>query len=240
MKALSGIGVLGAITLVAPVVGSFALFWAFGATQIGPWLKTHGIVAIAAYAGVFMLLTGFALMPTYAMSAVAGYAFGLSWGTGAALLGLLGGAAIGYELARRASGNNVQNVINSNPKWKAVRDAMLGHAAMEPKSRWMRSTGFIALLRCPPNCPFSFTNLVLASVRVPRTAFLTGTFLGMAPRTAIAALIGAGIKDQMTKESTKLPLEWWIAGIVIAVVVAIIIGTIANKAVQRATGQVST
>jgi uncharacterized membrane protein YdjX (TVP38/TMEM64 family) len=236
MKQLSGVGVLGIITLIAPVIGSLLLFWAFGATEIGPWLKSHGVLAVAIFSLVFMVLTGSALMPTYAMSAVAGFAFGVPLGGAAALAGLVGGALVGYLIAQRASGDRVQRVIDANPRWSAVRDALLGHAAMDPTKRWLKTSGFIALLRCPPNCPFSFTNLVLASVRTPISAFLIGTFVGMAPRTLIAVVIGAGVKE-LTNEQIKMPKVWIIAGVVLAVVVVMIIGTVANKALAKLEAQ---
>jgi uncharacterized membrane protein YdjX (TVP38/TMEM64 family) len=236
LKQLSGIGVLGALTLTTPVIGSIALFWVMGASNLGPWLKSHGVLAMIAYAAIFALLTGCALMPTYAMSALGGFAFGAAFGTPAALAGLTGGAALGYLLGGKASGDRVRKVIESEPRWKAVHDALLGESGL-PKSRhWWRTLGFIALLRFPPNCPFSFTNLLLSSVRAPFGAYLLGTLTGMAPRTALAAFIGAGVQ-QMTKDQLSVPTPWLIAGIVSAIAVVMIIGSIAQRALARITDQ---
>ena len=234
LKQLSGVGVLGLLTLTAPVIGSIALFWVMGATELGPWLKSHGILAIVAYAAVFALLTGCALMPTYAMSALGGFAFGATLGTPAALAGLVGGAALGYLLGGKASGDRVRHVVDSEPRWKAVHDALLGNASQPKARRWWRTLGFIALLRFPPNCPFSFTNLLLSSLRVPFGAYLLGTLTGMAPRTALAAIIGAGVQ-QMTKDQLSVPTPWLVAGIVSAVAVVMIIGSIAQRALARIT-----
>lgn len=225
---------LGALTLTTPVIGSLALFWVLGATNLGPWLKSHGVVAMLAYAGVFALLTGCALMPTYAMSALGGFAFGTAFGTPAALAGLVGGAALGYLLGSKASGDRVRRTIEREPKWKAVHDALLGHEGLPTRTRWWRTLGFIALLRFPPNCPFSFTNLLLSSIRTPFGAYALGTLVGMAPRTALAVFIGAGVQA-MTKDQLAVPKVWLVLGIVAAVAVVMVIGSVAQRALSRVT-----
>lgn len=235
-----GASVLGVMALAAPPLGSIALFWAMGNTELGPWLKSHGLAGVAMYTICFAVLAGLALLPTYAQSALGGWAFGVTWGIPAALVGFVGGAWIGYEIARRTSGDKVEAVIEAKPKWKAVRDALLGSRLAGQKLTWkdaLRTTGMIALLRLPPNSPFAFTNLLMASVKVPRLPFLVGTFIGMTPRTAIAVIIGAGVKDMLNEDNLKQAAPGWLWGVGIGVtlLIVVIVGMIANKAIERMT-----
>lgn len=221
------------ITMVLPALGSIALFATMGVT--GPWLRAHAEIGIAAYIAGFAILSGLALLPTYAQSALGGFAFGVTIGIPAALAGFLGGSIIGYEIARRASGDNVERVIDQHAKLRAVRNTMLGDVEHGRASFW-RSLGMVTLLRLPPNSPFAAMNLMLASVKVPRTAFLLGTLLGLTPRTALAVVIGAGV-EHLTREELSTPRWVLITGIAVTIVVVITIGLIANAAIKRVTGQ---
>jgi hypothetical protein len=114
-------GLLGLLNLVMPPLAGLALLWAMGATNIGPWMKSHGAIAVVVYAIAFAVLAGLSLLPTYAQAALGGWAFGVAWGLPAALVGFVGGAMIGYGLARRLSGDRIEAMIDKKPKWKAVR-----------------------------------------------------------------------------------------------------------------------
>lgn len=242
IKRLGPTSFLAAGALFLPPLGSIALFATMGTT--GPWLKSHGEFGIAMYILAFALLGGFALLPTYAQSALGGFAFGISIGIPAALMGFVGGAMIGYEIARRASGDRVMKLLNEKPKWRAVRDALAGPLDEKGAAKghsFLKTTGLVALLRLPPNSPFALTNLVMASVQVPRLPYLLGTLLGMAPRTAAAVIIGAGVKD-FTSKTVKgaIPLWMYIAGIVLMFIALGVVGAIANRVLKRFTSPIPT
>lgn len=229
---------LGAVAAFMPLVMGFALI-AYMPT-IAEWLRSHGSGGVWVYAGGFALLAGLALMPTYAQSALGGYAFGVWAGVGAAMAGFFGGAAIGYFIARKASGDRVDRVVRENTKWQAVRRALLGEGRGFWKTTWM-----VALLRCPPNSPFAITNLVMASVKVPWGSFLVGTVVGMLPRTAVAVWIGhlvAERSQQFTKDAVKEAMPAWAfwGGIALGVVVLGVVMLIAQRAIERVTRQGAT
>ncbi len=195
------------------------------------------------YSIAFALLGGFALLPTYAQSALGGFAFGVAWGIPAALLGFVGGAVIGYEIARRASGDRVMKLLNEKPQWRAVRDALAGPTradGLPSKHPFLRTFGLVALLRLPPNSPFAITNLVMASVQVPRWPYILGTLVGMAPRTAAAVIIGAGVQE-FTKEKVVGAVPTWaiMVGIILMIVALGVVGLLANKVIAKVTKQES-
>jgi uncharacterized membrane protein YdjX (TVP38/TMEM64 family) len=237
LRRLGPTSLLAVGALVLPPIGSIVLFATMGTT--GPWLKSHGLQGVAMYSLAFALLGGFALLPTYAQSALGGFAFGVAWGVPAALVGFVGGAVIGYEIARRASGDRVMKLLNEKPKWRAVRDALAGPIRTDgsPSGHpFLRTFGLVALLRLPPNSPFALTNLVMASVQVPRMPYVLGTLVGMAPRTAAAVIIGAGVKE-FTKDTVTGAVPGWaiVVGILVMLVALGIVGMIANKVIAKVT-----
>lgn len=239
LKRLGPTAVLGLMATFLPPLGSIALFTAMATTNIGPWLKSHGFAGVAAYVAAFALAAGCALLPTYAQSALGGYAFGLAIGAPAALLGFAGGAIIGYELAARASGDRVMKLLDEKPKWRAVRDALIGTRVgggpVEITPGFWRTLGMVALLRVPPNSPFALTNVVMASVKVPRVPFILGTIIGMAPRSTLAVAIGAGLKEFSKDDLSKAAPGWVVGvGLGVAVLVVVIVGHLANKAIHKA------
>lgn len=231
VKDFGAAGPLAVIAMSVPLLGSVALFWVIARTDLGEWLRAQDGFGVALYAAAFALLSGLALMPTYAASAIAGFAFGMTMGSAGAIAGYLGGSLIGYEIGRRTARGSIAAILDARPTWRAVRDALVGGQSLA------KTTGIITLLRIPPNSPFALTNLVLASVSAPRVAFVIGTLVGMAPRTVLAVVIGAGL-DQLTDTSLKAAGPKWIlwVGIAVALVVVVVIGQLATRAVRRVTG----
>ena len=227
VKRLGPAGILGIFAAVAPVAGSVLLFVYVSA--VAEWLRSLGDAGWMVYAACFALLSGLSLMPTYAQAALGGYVFGIQVGSLAAMTGFLGGGLVGYEIARLASGDRVEKLLREHPKWQAVRDSLTGQG-------FWRTLGIVTLIRLPPNSPFAVTNLVLAAVKVPRHTYLLGTLIGMAPRTIATVVIGAGLHE-FTKEAVeKSAPQWlWYTGIGVMVAVVYIVGTIADKALQKAT-----
>ena len=228
-RRLGAAGPLAIVAAFMPALAGVALLWKMDIVSV--WLKTHGTGAVFVYAAGFALLAGLALLPTYAQAILGGWAFGMLVGTPAALAGFLGGSLIGYEIARRASRDRFERIIDEKPKWRAVRDALVGGRG----AGFWKTTGLITLIRLPPNSPFALTNLVLAGVRVPRWPYAVGTVLGMIPRTTLAVMLGAGIQGALNEESYKaaIPLKFKLGMLFVTVAVVLIIGHMANRALAR-------
>lgn len=192
------VAILTLLTVTLPAIGGF-LVVGF-AKKLKPWVESHGTTGLLAFAAIFGFTTGLALMPTYAMSFASGVFFGFGKGLGAAMTGVLVGACIGYAWGATAARERVMNLIRSNERARIVRDALI------ERGFW-RSLVAVILLRFPPNSPFALTNLVMSSTRVHPLAFIIGTAIGIAPRTAFAVWIGAKVGDldkMQTDKSTRL------------------------------------
>ncbi|MFA6045770.1 MAG: VTT domain-containing protein [Phycisphaerales bacterium] len=226
--------VVGAISLICPPLGSLLLLGYIN--TVADWLRSHGDLGVYYYAGAFAVLAGMALLPTYAQALLGGYVFGFKVGLFAALAGFCGGSIIAYEIARRLHTDHINAKIDAHPRWRAVRDALIGPP--DGSRSWWRTLGMVTLIRFPPNSPFAFTNFVLASARVPRSAFLLGTLLGMTPRTALVVFIGAGLTNlegdhSLFKDFRAMPLWVQIAAIGSIVVTVGVIAYISNRALDK-------
>ncbi len=250
LKRLGFASVLAVVALALPPLGGFLVLGYMD--TIAQWLGSHKEFGVVIYAGAFAVLAGLALLPTYAQAILGGWAFGIVGGFPAAMFGFFGGALIGYGVARPTASERVTKVIDEQPKWAAVRDALVPAATADcaPQSlsrragtgrgtRALRTLGIVTLLRLPPNSPFAITNLVLASVRVPLWIYCVGTVLGMAPRTFAAVWLGHALHGQYSsiKEGLDAEKPWWLFATMIAgtLIVLAIIGVIANKAIERVT-----
>lgn len=222
--------------------GYLALFWAFfplfGSiilftyiNSIGDFLRGHAESGIAVYIAGFVVLAGCGLLPTYASAILGGWAFGFATGYPAALAGFVGASLLGRLIAGAATKDRVEQMIREQPKWQAVRDALIGGSPL-------RRFGIVTLLRLPPNSPFALTNFILTTTKVPLFTYTLGTLIGMAPRTGIVLWIASTVSDKVASDAAKTkPLWLIIGGVVLSLIVLGVLGLIANRALQRLTGQ---
>ena len=227
-RKLGPAGYLAVAWTTVPVVGSILLWVKMGA--IGDWLRGNEGLGIGVYVAIFVFSAGFGLLPTYAQAILAGWAFGVAVGVPAAIVGVTGAAMVGYIAARVASQDRAERLIAENAKARAIKDALIGHG-------FWKSLGIVTLLRLPINSPFALTNLVMASAGVSKRVFLIGTAVGMAPRTALAVYLAAGVQE-LSKDAVADAKPKWVtfAAIGSAIVVFGFIAWIANRAVQKVTG----
>lgn len=224
-RRLGPAGPLAAIAAIMPAIGGFLLLGFIN--RLGPWLQSHAEVGVVIYVAAFAILSGFALLPTYAQAILGGWAFGFWVGFPAAMAGFVGGALIAYVIARRAAGDRMVRLIEEHPKWKAVYEALV-------TGNYWRTLMIVTLLRLPPNSPFAITNLVLTATRVPLSIFVIATLVGMAPRTGVAVFLAAGLES--LSDGTPGRRTMIIVTIVLTVVIFLVIGRYASKAIAQVTG----
>jgi len=220
---------LAAAWIITPIVLGITLLTQVGAAS--NWLHAHPDIAVATCIAVLAFTTGFGLLPPYVQSIIAGWTFGAVMGTGAVLIGLLGGATIGFFVARMLSGDALMRMISANPRAKAIH-----HALVEAKQR--RTFLLILLLRLPPNSPFALFNLAMGAARVRYGPMIAATAIGMLPRTAFlcsaaaaAAATGAqDIQDLVRRQSWP----WLIVGVASFIAALLIIRVLAMRALRAA------
>ena len=169
-------------------------------------------MGVGLYCGAFVVLAGIGCLPTVSQAILAGYAFGLPIGLGAALIGFGGASLVGYELVRRLAAPRVELELESSTKARMIRDALLGASTG-------RALLIVSLLRMSPTTPFALTNLLLGSLGVSRWVFFFGTMIGMAPRTFAAVAIGLSF----TGWSGGFDQPSWLVALGIAALIALVI-----------------
>jgi uncharacterized membrane protein YdjX (TVP38/TMEM64 family) len=219
LRRLGPVGPMALAASVLPPLGGLILLGS--SVAMADWFRDQGVLGLSLFVMGLSVLAGLALLPTYAQAIVCGWIFGLAAGLPAAVLGFMGAAAIGYTIVRRCSADRAVDLIEENPKARAV------YRALAHRGFW-RSTLVVALIRLPPNSPFGLTNVLLGSLRVPVGCFLLGTLVGMTPRVAAAVVIGAGVSNP-TQPLEQSP---WVVtvGIVITVGVLVLLGRLARRA----------
>ncbi len=212
-----------------PLGISLVLFYYLA--EVTEWFRAQGSAGIGIAMAAFAVCAGVGLLPTYAQAVFAGWIFGFAAGLPVSVFGYVGGALLGWALSRAVTGDAVRSRIDSHPKWRVVRAALVDASPL-------RTAGLVALLRFPPNSPFAFTNLVLAATGVRFWPMIGGSIAGMLPRTAVAVWIGAqgaatgatGLRELMDRQG--LPAV--IVGIVLLVAVLGIMQHIGNRALRAA------
>ena len=225
LRRLGPAGFLAVLSMTLPLLGMAAVIATL--PRSAPWLRSHGVLGALIYVVVFWPLGGFAIVPTWSFSALAGWAYGPWIGTPLALCAFTGAAVVGYIFAKCVCGDRVTRVIEEHVKWKAVYQALLGRG-------FWRTLGIVTLLRIPPSSPFSLTNYVMAAARVPLGPYILGTFLGLAPRTTAVVITFTGLKefDPKHPENSVLMCIW----AVVTIVIVLVIARIAQKAMHNITG----
>lgn len=220
---LQRLGPAGPLALAAATLPTICAVFLLGAlTVIAPVLRQTPMAPLACVVA-FTLLGGLSLLPTYALSIVAGWSFGFAVGLPTSVAGIVGASLVAYAIAQRASGQRVLAMIDEKPSWRAVHLALLG-------SGFGRAVTIIVLLRLAPFPPFSITNLVMGAAHVKLSRFTAGTLLGMAPNAAVLSGAAAGLQQVSFKVAEQ---PWLIAAGVIAMIAVIaVIGRLAKRALE--------
>jgi len=226
IRQLGPTAVLGAVWAIAPAVLGGLLLW--NLDPISEWLRSMEPWGWLIYVVVFIFSAGVGFLPTYGQSLLGGWVFGFRLGFPGAMIGFVGGSVVGYFIAQTVSKHKVEEMLNSNAKARAIRDALIGHG-------FWRTLWVVTLIRLPPNSPFALTNLALASSGVRFLPYLLGTAIGLAPRTGIVAFAAAlGAKRAKNIQEFILTQPPWVSivGIAMTVLAMAILAFIAERALK--------
>ena len=223
-------GVLGVLWVtMPPLAGMYILY---DLENIAGFLSKDLEHGFWAYVAVFALTAGLGLLPTYSQAFLGGWVFGMKMGLFGAILGFTGGAAIGYLFSRMVTGGSVDAWIDRHPRGRVIRDSL------SRESPW-KTFLIVTLLRLPPSSPFALTNYALGATKVPFWLAMVATPIGMLPRTAIvvflaSAAVAGGATDLLSVLDTT-PTWALVTGVALSAVVIAVIGSLANRALERLT-----
>lgn len=213
---------LAAFTVVMPAVGAAVLVWA-NAEWLPPLRAAELRLPLFVVAGA--LLAGLSLLPTHAVSLVAGMLFGAVFGTLAAMASIAAAALLGFVVLRPFAGPRTTAWLANRPRAGLVQRALL-------QSGRRRAASVIALVRLSPVMPFALTNLLMAALGAGAREYTLGSVLGLLPRVALVAVAGDGLAElDLSRASDRTTLILGVAGTLLALA---LIGRLARRALASA------
>jgi uncharacterized membrane protein YdjX (TVP38/TMEM64 family) len=225
-RKLTGPGAGGPLLLLFFTVGGPALGAVVLAASSDHWYRPLTELAPAPAVLSFLvagaLLAGLSLVPTHAVSLVAGMLFGRLGGSACALLAIAGAALFGFLVLRRLVGARGVQLLEGHPRAVAIHRALL---ARQGRLVWL-----VILIRLSPVVPFAATNLVLAAAGVGQREFLLGSTLGLAPRIVAVVIAGAGLVELDLSQATDMRAA--VIGALATVAVLVLIGRVARRALR--------
>ena len=224
VRRLGPAGPLAVMASTFPPIGGFVLL-AFGG-PVSRWLSSHGWIGVLIYVSGFTSSAALSLLPTYACSLLGGLSFGFWIGWPAAMFSFTAATLVAWIVNTTVAGDRVLEIIREHPRWEVVRKALVG-------SGFWKSFWILTLARVPPTSPFALMNFVVSTTKAPLLAYLLATLVGMAPRTAAAVWAAAHFRTLDLKDTEGTGM--FVLGLVITIVVIVIIGHVANKAIHTAT-----
>ncbi len=198
------------------------------APAAGNWLRENWQIGTVTYVLFTWLVCGFALLPTNVIGILCGWAFGFPLGIALHITAIVGASLISSYVLAPLAGNDFQEFLEHHEKAKVLHKTLL-------QKNFRRTTLIITLLRLSPAMPFALTNLLMAAARVPLSAFLLGTFIGMLPRSAAVVFFGAGLSVLDFNE----PFNVWtfVFGFAATLISVIVITYFSKQALARMTAE---
>lgn len=169
-----------------------------------------GLAGVALFAVVYVV-TVLALGPAWALSAVAGLAYGFA-AVPLVLVVATTGAAAGFFLARLLGRRRVAAWLEARPRIRAVERATRAH-------------GFnaVLLLRLSPALPFGAKSYILGVTGVPAGIYLAATLLGIIPGTIFYVYLGVAGRLTLGGGPQQDPLGWGLAMLGLAATGAVVV-----------------
>ncbi|MCH2208855.1 MAG: VTT domain-containing protein [Lentisphaerales bacterium] len=189
-----------------------------------PSLNTGDLSSLIYFLPAAVLLAGLSLVPTHALSLIAGLLYGSMQGSFIALSSIILASIISFKVTGKLVGDKAINSLTQRPQAHAVYKELLTH-------NLQRTLIIISLIRLSPIMPFAGTNVLLAAAKVRLSEFIIASAIGLAPRVILVVIAGAGLSQlDFSQKSSK---ELFVVGIIATILSLIIIGRIAQKALSN-------
>lgn len=202
-----GLG-LGASKLAAPYMPAFT-----------EWVNTLGVWGPAVFVAGYIVAT-VCMMPAFLITIAGGAVFGMAKGSVLVFIGSTIGAAIAFTLGRTVLRSWVAAQIAKNQTLQIV-DRVVGQEGLK----------LMFLLRLSGIAPFVLTNYAMGVTSVSLAHFLLA-LLGMIP--TIATYTAVGQAGAQTPGAGAIPSWMLYMGVTAAIVLAVTITRIVQKALREA------
>jgi uncharacterized membrane protein YdjX (TVP38/TMEM64 family) len=155
---------------------------------IDAFIVQHRSGAIAAYLALYIAVVALSVPGSAVLTLAGGFLFGTLVGGSAAVIGATVGAALIFQIARSAFG---ENLLRRAGPWAAkLADGFKADAFQ-----------YLLFLRLVPAFPFWLVNLAAALFAVPLPTFVTATAIGIVPAALAFAFAGAGLDSVIAAQA---------------------------------------
>ena len=206
-----------------------AIIIAYRFLPIATWLKAFqtyvrglGALGYVVYIAVYAICV-VALIPASILTLGAGAIFGFIGGTIVVIIGATIGATLSFLLARTVMRKRIEKMTESNRKFRAL-DRAIANEGMK----------IVFLVRLAVVFPFTYINYAFGLTAIPLWRYVLATFLGIIPATAAFVFASSAATKAATGETSNITRIVYIAGGIVAIIVSVLIGRIATRAISRA------
>jgi uncharacterized membrane protein YdjX (TVP38/TMEM64 family) len=196
---------------------------------IANWLRAFqtyvrglGALGYVVYVVVYAICV-VAFVPASILTLGAGAIFGFVGGTIVVVIGATIGATLAFLLARTVMRKRIAKMTESNKKFRAL-DRAIANEGMK----------IVFLVRLAVVFPFTYINYAFGLTAIPLWRYVLATFLGIIPATAAFVFASSAATKAATGETTNITKIVYIAGGITAIIVSVLIGRIATRAIKRA------
>ncbi len=153
---------------------------------IAAWVSARPFAAAGLFLGGYAAMVACALPVGSVMIVVAGFVFGVAWGTLLAVTAATAGALVLFAAARLAGGDYFER--RAAPVVARVREGFQREAV-----------SYMFFLRIVPLFPFFLVTLAVAALGVSTRLFVAATALGIVPVNIAWASVGANLRGMLAR-----------------------------------------
>jgi uncharacterized membrane protein YdjX (TVP38/TMEM64 family) len=212
-----------ALLIIAAIVVAYRFL------PISDWLKHFqtyvrglGALGYIVYIAVYAVCV-VAFIPASILTLGAGAIFGFAGGTIVVVIGATIGATLAFLLARTVMRKRIEEMTRNNAKFRAL-DRAIANEGMK----------IVFLVRLAVVFPFTYINFAFGLTAIPLWRYVLATFLGIIPTTMAFVFASSAAAKAATGGTSNITKIVYIAGGIIAIIVSVLIGRIASKAINRA------
>jgi uncharacterized membrane protein YdjX (TVP38/TMEM64 family) len=206
-----------------------AIVIAYRFLPISEWLKHFqtyvrglGAIGYVVYIAVYAVCV-VAFIPASILTLGAGAIFGFAGGTIVVVIGATIGATLAFLLARTVMRRRIEEMTRNNAKFRAL-DRAIASEGMK----------IVFLVRLAVVFPFTYINFAFGLTAIPLWRYVLATFLGIIPTTMAFVFASSAATKAATGETSNITKIVYITGGIIAIIVSVLIGRIATRAIKRA------
>jgi uncharacterized membrane protein YdjX (TVP38/TMEM64 family) len=217
------------VKLIALFFMLAAVIILFHILPVATWLRTFqtyvrslGALGYVVYIVVYAACV-VAFVPGSILTLGAGAIFGFVGGTIVVVIGATIGATLSFLLARTVMRKRIEAMTTTNAKFRALDHAIAAEGMK-----------IVFLVRLAVVFPFTWINYAFGLTAIPLGRYVLATFVGILPATAAFVFVSSAATSAATTPASSVTKVVYIAGGVVAVIVSVLIGRIATKAIRRA------